>query len=320
LQYVVTLIAPRKSEWFNAKIIYDIKNIIPNFSGFKWLAKNEALDIFFNFSKALLDLRLREDDGERGNDFSQQNIAEIKNAIAEYLADKQIDFALQPVVGRQKQLLIADMDSTIVTTETLDELAGFIGLKDQVAQITARAMRGEIHYHTALRERVALLQEFPQTALEKTYQKIHLTNGAKTLIQTMRNNGAFTYLVSSGFAFFTNKICDLCGFHDHLANKLEIKDGKLTGKVIEPILDKYAKHNALKNYAQQNNIPLELTMAVGDGANDMLMIKEAGVGVAFHAKPILAEKADIIIKHTDLTALLYIQGYSTFFPEQKRPG
>ena len=292
---MLTLIAPCASAGLNENVIHDIKNIIPNFSILKWLAKNEAVDIFF----------------------SAENNPELKPAIVEYLADKKIDFALQPVIGRKKRLLIADMDSTIVTSETLDELADFVGLKDQVSQITARAMRGEIHYHTALRERVALLKELPQMALEKTSQKIELTSGAKTLIQTMRNNGAFTFLVSSGFAFFTDKICELCGFHDHLANKLEIKNNKLTGKVIEPILDKYAKHNALKKYAQQNNIPMELTMAVGDGANDMLMIQEAGLGVAFHAKPILEDKADVVIKHTDLSALLYIQGYSTSALGQK---
>jgi phosphoserine phosphatase len=225
-------------------------------------------------------------------------------------ADAAFDLVVQPAAGRRRRLLIADMDATIVTGETLDELAAHAGLKDRVAEITARAMRGEIDFKGALRERVGMLRGLPVEALNETLAAISLTAGARTLVQTMRAHGAYTVLVSGGFRFFTRHVAAQVGFHQEQANDLVIADGRLTGEVAEPILDKEAKLQALQRYASEKGVPLSATLATGDGANDLPMIKAAGLGVAFHAKPVVVAAAPASIRHGDLTALLFIQGYS----------
>ena len=201
------------------------------------------------------------------------------------------------------------MDSTIVTSETLDELAAHAGLKDQVAAITERAMRGEIDFKGALRERVAMLTGLPEDALAQTLAGIELTPGARTLVRTMRAAGAYTALVSGGFGYFTSRVAAMCGFDEDRANSLLIEDGALTGKVGEPILDRESKLATLEELAVSKNVPLSATMATGDGANDLPMIQAAGLGVAFRAKPAVEEAAPAAIRHGDLTALLYLQGY-----------
>jgi phosphoserine phosphatase len=220
-----------------------------------------------------------------------------------------IDAIAQPAEQRKKSLLIADMDSTIVAVETLDELADFAGIKDQIAAITRRAMNGELDFKDALRERVGMLKGLGVDALEKTWERIRLTPGARELVATMRAHDAVTALVSGGFTFFTSRVAAELGFDLHHANTLLDDGTTLTGAVGEPILDRDTKVSTLRALAEQRGIPLSATMAVGDGANDLAMIATAGLGVAFHAKPIVAAAARACVDHADLRALLFVQGY-----------
>lgn len=219
------------------------------------------------------------------------------------------DVVAQPAADRRKLLLVADMDSTIVTGETLDELADFAGLKDKIAAITARAMNGELDFKEALRERVGMLKGLSSDALEQCFTRVEYTPGAETLVRTMAANNAHCILVSGGFKFFTSRVAAHCGFHMDRSNDFIIDNGKLTGAVVEPILDRETKLQTLIGAAAERRLPLSRTLAVGDGANDLEMIKAAGLGVAFHAKPSVAAEARVRIDHGDLTALLYAQGY-----------
>jgi phosphoserine phosphatase len=225
------------------------------------------------------------------------------------LADLPVDFHAQPEEGRRKKLLIADMDSTIVTTETLDEMAAEAGLKDVIAEITGRSMRGELDFAQALIERVAMLADLPEAALAKTAAATKLTSGAATLVRTMKANGAFTALVSGGFKYFTSRIGALVGFDLDLANDLEMEEGRLTGRLSGPILDKDGKVSALRHLAAEHGLSVSDAVTVGDGANDLPMLLEAGLGVAFHGKPLLREQVQAQVNHDDLTALLFFQGY-----------
>ena len=211
--------------------------------------------------------------------------------------------------GRRKGLLIADMDSTIITGETLDELAAFAGIGERIAAITARAMNGEIDFKEALRERVAMLKGLPVDALERTWARLSLTPGALELVATMRAHGALTALVSGGFTFFTGRVAARVGFEIHRANELLHDGGALLGTVAEPILDRTAKLDALRTLAAERRVQLKATLAVGDGANDLDMLLAAGLGVAFRAKPIVAAQARARVDHADLRALLFAQGY-----------
>jgi phosphoserine phosphatase len=221
----------------------------------------------------------------------------------------QIDAIVTMAEGRRKSLLIADMDSTIVTGETLDELADFAGLKERISAITARAMNGELDFKAALRERVAMLRGLPLDALDKTWQRIRLTPGARELVATMRAHGAYTALVSGGFTFFTGRIAALVGFDVHRSNTLLDDGTALTGRVAEPILDRDSKLETLTRLAAERGLPMSATLAVGDGANDLDMIRAAGLGVAFRAKPIVAVEARARVDHANLRALLFAQGY-----------
>ena len=211
--------------------------------------------------------------------------------------------------GRRKGLLVADMDSTIVTGETLDELAALAGVGEQVAAITTRSMHGEIDFADALRERVALLRGLDLGMLDRTWSGVTLTPGARTLVATMRAHNATAALVSGGFTVFTERVAALCGFDTHRANILLHDGTALTGEVGEPILDRDAKLAALTELAEARGLRLAATLAVGDGANDLAMVTAAGMGVAFHAKPIVAAAARFRVDHADLRALLFAQGY-----------
>lgn len=233
------------------------------------------------------------------------DLAAIRHAIG----DAPVDANLIPTEARRKRLLIADMDSTIVTSETLDEIAAYAGLKEVIAPITRRSMNGEIDFPTALRERVAMLKGLSVDALQKTLDATALTPGARTLVQTMKKGGAYAALVSGGFTFFTGPIARQCGFDLDRSNVLEVADGKLTGGLVGPILDKTAKLDSLKELSARQKLSLAETITVGDGANDLDMLGAAGLGVAFRAKPVVNAETRVQVRHGDLTALLYLQGY-----------
>lgn len=230
--------------------------------------------------------------------------------VREFLGEDPVDFALLPPEGRRKRLLLADMDSTIITVECLDELADFADVKPQVAAITERAMRGELDFKAALRERVAMLTGLEEAALSRTYaERVTLTPGARTLVMTMRRSGAYAALVSGGFTYFTSRVREAAGFDVDLANRLVIDAGRLSGGVEEPILDSAVKLSTLRRLAAERGLAEEDTLAVGDGANDLPMLQAAGLGVAFHAKPQVAAGARVRVEHGDLTTLLYFQGF-----------
>ena len=234
---------------------------------------------------------------------------DLDAAARAFLKRLPIDVVVQRFDQRQKRFLIADMDSTIIEQECIDELADFAGLRDEISEITERAMRGELDFEAALRERVARLKGLPESVLHQAFEeKISLTPGARTLVQTMKARGATTALVSGGFTYFTGRVAKAVGFDIQQANELGVEHGKLTGTVAEPILGRAAKKEALKRIAETHKIEIAETLAVGDGANDLSMLGAAGLGVAFHAKPAVAEAADVRIDHGDLTALLYLQG------------
>jgi len=249
------------------------------------------------------DLHLLSPDEEAAN----ETTARVRAA----LRDDPVDVVLQPAAGRRKKLLIADMDSTIIEQETIDEIAGQIGIKAEIEAITARAMRGEIAFEPALEERVRLVKGVQRAALQQVLDKqLTLSPGARQLATTMAANGAVTALVSGGFTFFTEQIAARAGFARHFANVLEFDGDALSGAVAKPILGRAAKREALERLAGEAELTLEETLAVGDGANDIEMIEAAGMGVAYRAKPAAREAADAAITHGDLTALLYLQGYA----------
>jgi phosphoserine phosphatase len=241
-----------------------------------------------------------------------QTVHEVLNGVRSTLRGLTVDanvVAADPQ-HRRKRLLVADMDSTIIQQECIDEIADVAGLKPRVAAITERAMRGELDFEAALKERVGMLRGLPVEALEEVATgRVTLMPGARTLVATMRAGGATTALVSGGFTFFTERVAALTGFEINRANVLEIEAGRLSGTVRAPILGRAAKLETLRRLASAAGLAPAETLAVGDGANDLEMIKSAGLGVAFRAKPVVAAEADAQITHGDLTALLYLQGY-----------
>lgn len=238
---------------------------------------------------------------------SRPNSEQIR-MMRDALVPDRIDLLINRTTGRKKKLLLADMDATIVQGETLDDLAGFIGKKEETAAITEMTMRGEMDFTTALHERVALLKGMPVGVLDQTLAQTKLSPGAEILVGAMRQKGALCVLVSGGFTFFTGAVASMVGFAQHHGNVLNIEDGKLAGTVAEPILDKNAKLSFLHHYMEELSLKPEDVMTIGDGANDLLMLEAAGLGIGYHPKPLLVEKLDNLILYGDLTAALYAQG------------
>ena len=239
-----------------------------------------------------------------------EDIAAIVSRLQQARGDLPIDIVVQPQIDRRKKLFLADMDSTMIGQECIDELADFAGLKAHVAGITERAMRGEIAFEPALRERVALLKGLAVSVVDEVLkQRITLTSGGRELVATMRAHGGYTCLISGGFTLFTNAVAAMIGFQENRANVLKVEDGKLTGDVAEPILGRAAKLATLVELRESFDLDNLDTLVVGDGANDLGMIEAAGLGVAYHAKPAVAAAAAARIDYGDLTALLYAQGY-----------
>ena len=237
--------------------------------------------------------------------------AEVPVAVPAPMTLPNADVNFVSAANRRKKLLIADMDSTMIPVECIDEVGDFAGVREQVVAITEPAMRGEMSFEEALRARVALMEGFPEAKLQQVYdERVSLNPGARTLMQTMRANAAHTALVSGGFTFFTERVAAVAGFHENRANTLLFEDGAMTGFVAEPILGRAAKLDALQELTAKLGIGMEDTLALGDGANDLAMIEAAGLGTAYHAKPIVADQADVSIRHGDLTAVLYLQGYA----------
>lgn len=231
--------------------------------------------------------------------------------VWEALQAEGIDMVIQPSEGRRKKMLLADMDSTMIQQECIDELAAEAGVGARVAEITAKAMNGELDFEGAIDERVGLLKDLPEEIIDQVLNtRIDYMPGGKALVQTMKANGGYAALVSGGFTAFTAKVAGELGFDENRANTLEIADGKLTGRVVRPILGREAKLDALEEITKTLGIEHADVLAVGDGMNDLLMLANAGTGVALHGKPALQAECDVRINHGDLTALLYIQGYA----------
>jgi len=266
----------------------------------RWLAEGQAWEAAFEF------------DGLADPDDNQSSQAQLAADVKSAMRDLAVDVNIIADAGpqRRKKLLIADMDSTIIEQECIDEIADLAGVGARVSDITERAMRGELNFEAALRERVGLLKGLDEGKLQQIYdERLSLMPGARKLVQTMRAHGAFCALVSGGFTFFTSRIAETAGFHVNQANRLMVADGKLTGTAGDPILGRQAKLDALQRLTKERQLRSIETLAVGDGANDLDMIKAAGLGVAYRAKPIVARAAQCAISHGDLTALLYLQGY-----------
>jgi phosphoserine phosphatase len=269
---------------------------LPSAGAPAWLDPGQALDIPFTLLPEIDDRTAAE---------------ALRAALRPALGGLPVDVVVQQAAGRRKRLLLADMDSTMIGQECIDELAGFIGERARVAAITERAMRGEIEFAPALRERVAVLAGLPAAVVDEVIAtRITLTPGGPTLVRTMRRHGAYTCLVSGGFTVFTAKIGTLIGFDENRGNSLIVgNDGRFAGIVAEPILGRDAKLETLRELRGKHGLDRNDTLVVGDGANDLAMIGEAGLGVAFRAKPLVAQSAAARIDHGDLTALLFAQGY-----------
>ena len=291
MKYVLTLVGNPADKALNAVIADKVGAALAHGGAttatMDWLSKQRAVDIAFD-------------------DLSPVRALAAARGVT---GDLPIDLHAQPLAGRRKQMLVADMDSTIIAVETIDELAEHVGKRADVAAITAAAMAGKLDYADSLRARTKLFAGLDEAELESVYaEQVTLSPGARELIATMNQLGAVTVLVSGGFGFFVERVAADLGFRHHHANQLAFADGELTGGVVEPIITAQTKREIIEQAAQENSVELTATIAIGDGANDIALLDSAGIGIAYHAKPILAERADVCISHTDLRTVLYLQG------------
>src|ERR1700744_5126299 len=289
MSLVATLICNPADPALDSTVVDGTRAILPSAEPAHWLFDEVAVDIPFSGS---------------------EDIAAIGERLREARGDLPIDIVVQPRIDRRKKLFLADMDSTMIGQECVDELADFAGLKAHVAAITERAMRGEIAFEPALRERVALLKGLPVSVVDQVLKtRITPTADGRELVATMRAHGAYPCLISGGFTLFTNAVAAMLGFQENRANELKVLDGKLTGEIAVPIVGRAAKLATLVELRKSFDLDNLDTLVVGDGANGLGMIEAAGLGVAYHAKPAVAAAPAARIDHGDLTALLYAQGY-----------
>jgi phosphoserine phosphatase len=336
MQIVITIAAaPRSKELLldaTAALERDLRNELE----LRWLAADEALDLILQDEKTPTprpspqgereqhlsssaaisasgygNFERQSHQGEiagRGED--EAGLSHIRRTVEAAIGNRPLDWCVQPAEGRKKRMLIADMDSTVIGQECLDEMADLKGIKPEIAALTERAMRGELDFEAALNERIRLLAGLTPADLKHVLDEhITLNPGAQTLVHTMNAHGAHTVLVSGGFTFFTHAVAARAGFAKDRANVFLWEGGRLAG-VAQPVLGREAKLSALKEEAGAHGIALAEAIAVGDGANDLAMLKAAGLGVAYHAKPVVAAEADAEVKHTSLATLLFFQGYS----------
>ena len=298
----MTIVAPKQRKFDETSIAevvnvlesYNLKPTPPN-----WLSEEEACDIYFSI----------------------QPPKKTINEISSILNKKKFDFYTQKNKFRRKKILIADMDSTIISSETIDELASLVGREPEIKSITKRAMKGELDFQETIHGRVSLLAGLKVSFFKKVLANIKFNHGAETLVHTMAANGALTVLVSGGFEFFSEAIAKQVGFDQHFANRLEIKDSRLTGNILNPILGPDAKRDILMSLSSKFKIEFQESLAIGDGANDIPMIKAAGLGIAYRGKPVTRNAAldrsktvfsGTCIDHADLTAALFFQGYNKY--------
>ena len=299
------------------KLLLDIAAALQrDFNGaleFRWLAQGEAMDLILYADPPLEGAERDGRDGVPsplvGESQDEGEIPHVKQMVAGTVADAPVDWCVQRTADRRKRMLIADMDSTTIGQESIDEMAEVKGIRPEVAAMTERSMRGELEFESGLRERVRLLRGMTEADLQRVLRRLTLNPGARTLVQTMKAHGAHTVLVSGGFTFFTSAIAEQAGFAANRGNALLWDDGRLAGAA-EPIQGREAKLAALNEEAAAHGILSADVIAVGDGANDLAMLKAAGLSVAYRAKPIVAAEADAQVRYTDLTALLYFQGYT----------
>jgi phosphoserine phosphatase len=298
MAYVATLISAPDQPAVTEALAARVADQLPQARVGAWLHPGVAVDIVFA-------------DPPDAPGATPALLKKLTQELRTVIGAVAVDVVVQPEVGRRKKLLVADMDSTMIGQECIDELADYAGFKERVAAITTRAMRGEIAFAPALRERVALLRGLPAATIDQVIaERIRPNPGAATLIRTMRANGAHTCVVTGGFTAFMAPLAKAIGFDEYRANTLLIDSaGRLTGQVTEPVLGREAKRDTVLELRERLRLRREETLAVGDGANDVPMIETAGLGVAFHGKPALREAAGACIDHGDLTALLYAQGY-----------
>jgi phosphoserine phosphatase len=287
MSLVMTMIAGPSAEAILPDLIADLRTALPLAGAPDWLAPGKACDLHL-----------------AGTD-RQAAEAAARRAIG----DAAIDVVVQPFVGRRKRVLVADLEATIIENEMLDELADFIGRRSEIAEITRRAMNGDLDFAAALAERVAMLRGLPASVLDEAAQRIRLTPGARALVATARAAGVRTALVSGGFSVFAERVAGEVGFERVVANRLLITDGRIAGIVRTPIVTSATKRDTLLALAEEYAVSQSATLAVGDGANDLPMLLAAGLGVAFRAKPAVAAASRWHVDHADLTALLYAQGY-----------
>ncbi|NQV85070.1 MAG: phosphoserine phosphatase SerB [Rhodospirillales bacterium] len=297
MENVLTLVAPQGAleDGLVASVTEALKRLGVEVSPPDWLSEGEACDI----------------------SFAGPDLQSARESAQATMGGAAVDFFAQHTENRRKKILIADMDSTIVTTETLDELAAHAGRGPEIAAITKRSMLGEIDFTEAVYARVAMLAGLEISAFDETLAGVRLSPGAETLVRTMTADGAYAALVSGGFENFTGPVAVLAGFNEHRANRFEVEGGRLTGRVIKPVLGPGAKLDVLQEMVSKRGLALSQALAIGDGANDVPMIRAAGLGIAYRGKPVARAAADVRIDHTELTTALFVQGYrrSDFAPK-----